>query len=162
MKKIVVFMVLIVACATNGNGQTYCYKYLYHVDKKTGVKDKKYIDGSVDYYTFSNNKNYCCKSDKDGIKCKYHNPTYRPGIWESGHYEYTKVRANNSTITYKETIVTHMGYDIYTRKERTEEHYRYLIFSDDYKRANIDYGNSVAVYEKTTMPGQEAPPSQMW
>ncbi len=168
MKKFFIFAMFIIAYSINVSAQTYCYKYLYTIDKETGVKSKDLMEHRV-FYTFNNGKNNCYKSDEKGIKVKFEDPRPRiPGHWTTGWNEYKKISVNSGIITYQATIFRHW-YE-FLGPEKTEEESRYyLLFSADYTRLNSYFvsayhgeSNKVKVYEKVAMPGQEAPPSQMW
>ncbi len=156
MKKFFIFAMFIIAYSINVGAQTYCYKYLYTVDKETGVRGKDYI--SEVFITFAHNKNTCYQSDEDGIKkVRSHGFNYYNPCVTTGENEYTQTSIYNGIITYTSAIVIRCG------MVTSEPRYEYILFSDDYQRLNEDRGfGKIYVYERIEMPGQEAPPSQMW
>lgn len=155
--------------------QTLCYKHVYNVNKKTGVKSES-SHNSLYYYTFNANKSYCYLSDENGMKMK---PSQMPFSTSrtKGANEYNYVRKENGMYIFKATEQT-FGFNPMAAngQQLLFTQYRYLYFSSDYKRLNTwddkpfgpffyDFGaeySTVMVYEQTTPPGQLSTPTQMW
>ena len=56
MKKLLMISAMLLVGALSVSAQTYYYKYLYTVDKQSGVKKNPGNGSSGKYFTFSNNK----------------------------------------------------------------------------------------------------------
>jgi hypothetical protein len=113
MKKTLLLFTLLMAFVCNESlGQTFFYKYMYTVNKETGAKSKKTTSlGTFDIYvTFTNNKQFCYISDKDGMSTKY----------------------GGETLSYqgcKNNIYDYMSKSAYTPE-------RHFYFSTDFSRLN--------------------------
>ncbi len=156
-------------------GQTFCYKHLYNVDKKTGVKMES-RQKDLCYFTFNSNKSFCYLSDENGIK---KNPSQMPFSTSrtKGANEYKYIGKENNMYIFKATVET-LGFNpmAVNGQQLLFTQYQYLYFSTDYKRLNTwddkpfgpffyDFGgeySTVFVYEQTTPPGQLSSPTQMW
>lgn len=155
MKRLIVLLVLLFS-VNNLFGQTYFYKYLYHVEKDSGAKTKLWSTGGDTYITFTNNFQYCYQSDKDGIQQQY-----------CGSYRYIGV--DNGRITY-----------FYTQRDSGNPFMQnyplcYYYFSSDYSRLNtwsdcsdlnlksLGGKSYIVVYERAEAPSpQNNAPDQLW
>ena len=138
-------------------GQTYFYKYQYHVNKDSGAKSKLWKDGQGDIYmTFTNNFQYCYQSDKDGFQLQY-------------AYSYRYIGVDNGRMTYFHTL-RETGNPFLQNSPLC-----YYYFSSDYSRLNqwsdnsgmkisgITDKNYIIVYERTEAPTpQSNAPDQLW
>ncbi len=146
MKKLLVISALFMLGALSVSAQTYCYKFLYCVTKD-GVKKllPGQVSGALHYMTFTNNKQMCYNTDKDGI--------YRMGY---GQFSYRYIGKRNGMLVYKEQS-TNMFWSNTT-----------LFFSPDFSRYNqkgqgYDASNSLTyVYEYVEDPYEEDTPEELY
>ena len=134
MKKLLIAL-LVVMTGLTAAAQTYAYKSLFFVNPNTGVREQ--ATTVVNYFTFTNNKQYCYPSDANGIK------------QGGGVYQY-KGEKN--------------GAYYYELAEKTMlSGFKWLTFSTDFKRLNQDYvGGKVRVLEYVADPNTANAPSQMY
>jgi hypothetical protein len=146
MKRSLIFALLFF-CANAIFGQTYYYKYLYHVNRTTGVKEKKWQgDNKGIYMTFTNGMQYCYQSDKDGLS----------GLNSEAHI-YIGEDENKITYhySYKNTLfLEYLGNSYYN-------------FSPDYSRLNWwnedPNFNYIAVFERAVIADpKDNAPDRMW
>lgn len=150
MKKLLlVLSFLLVGSCVAAFAQTYTYKYLYTVNTETGVKTNEYSSGRTIYVTFTNGKNMCYQSDKNGVKIKAYNPMQIYGTWEEGRDEYHYASSSSGMLSYKQLLRTY-HYDANFKKALLSETIAYYNFSTDYNRLNTIWGKdlSVHVYER--------------
>lgn len=147
-------------CVSTAFGQTYYYKYLYHVDKDTGAKSKNqsFVKEGGCYMTFTNGQNNCYRSDKDGFKMQFGSETYRYIGSDNGRLVYY--------FSYRDSGNIFM--------QNYPKNYYY--FSTDYSRLNMwsdcsDFniggaaqgGGVITVYERSSAPVQKSnAPDQLW
>lgn len=150
MKKLLFFF-LLAFCVETAVGQTYYYKYLYHVNKDTGVKTKfsSFEKQGGIYITFANNKSNCYESDKDGFKGQYSSVHKYKGTNNGRHTYYHNFKDDDPNNPFFQQP----WYDIPS----------YYYFSSDFKRLNrwSDHSktnitpkpeNNIIVYELSTAP----------
>lgn len=157
MKRIFILL-FFVSCISVVFGQTYYYRYLYHVDKDTGVKTKKesWVKSGGVYMTFTNNSSYCYMSDKDGFRVKYGGDSYR------------YIGNDNGRLTYYHSLrdtgnIFMQNYPLC-----------YYYFSTDFSRLNtwndcsdmklgIPPSNDIVVYERAAAPApKKNTPDRLW
>lgn len=163
MKKLLFTLsaLLLISCV-GSFAQTYTYKYLYTVNTETGVKSNEYSSGRTIYVTFTNGKNMCYPSDRNGVKVKAYNPMQIYGTWEEGRDDYYYVSNSNGMVSYKQTLCTY-HYDANFKKALLSEVVAYYNFSTDYDRLNTIWGQttSVHVYERIDNK-QPDTPTTLW
>lgn len=149
MKKVLMISVMLLVGALSVSAQTYCYKYLYSVNGD-GVKSKNSIlSSSYSYITFTNNKNACYSSDKDGFSSQS-----GPG----SKAVYTKT--DNGVIEYvQERVDCGMGIVaggnfIYRFSSDFSRMNSWNRFNSDPKRWDV--------YERTTEPYNKKAPTQLY
>lgn len=153
-------MALLLVEVMSVSAQTYYYKYLYTVDKQSGVK-KNPGSGWGQYFTFTNNKAHCYKSDKDG------NISYVKG-WNADANSimeritvYNFIRTQNGMHIYQQTKVETGGYNFIPKN--TWGGTGTYTFSSDFSRLNIGgAGNDVEVYERSTPKEEQSAPTQLY
>ncbi|MBO5594928.1 MAG: hypothetical protein J5931_10040 [Prevotella sp.] len=82
MKKICLIIAMLWVNVMACMSQTYYYKYLYTVNKKTGAKSSPGDGKTGMYITFTNNKSHCYHSDKNGNVYKSNRGPYAPATDE--------------------------------------------------------------------------------
>ncbi|MBQ5844092.1 MAG: hypothetical protein IIW52_04470 [Alistipes sp.] len=161
-KRVLIVIVAILCCGgLECAAQTYCYKYLYTVNSDTGEKSMGGLKAHNIYITFTNNKNYCYESDKNGIKKEWQDPVYISGIFKEGANQFYYTSSNNGMFTYRCVMKTCQH--TFNGKNVISETIFFKTFSRDYKRLNSknkDYPN-VRVYERVEN-NQNDMPTQMW
>jgi len=164
MKKLLMISAMLLVGALSVSAQTYYYKYLYTVDKQSGVKKNPGNGSSGKYFTFSNNKANCYESEKDGTLYapKYYggyNPTTNSIIDRIAVYNYTKTL--NGMHIYQQTKVETGGYNFIPK--HTWGGTGTYTFSGDFSRLNIGgAGNNVEVYERSTPQEEQNTPTQLY
>lgn len=190
MKRIILSLIILFACNSIAEAQTYCYRSAYRVNKDTGVKEEQYH--SLSYYTFNSNKSFCYLSDENGMAANSSNNRFGMNLTRTkGWGEYRYVKTENDVHIYKGTVESYAmvygsGYELYETQDT------YLYFSSDYSKLNKwtndakNHGNSgygagaaigramvenatgtkpsqfVYVYERVSAPGQASAPTQMY
>ena len=142
MKKLLMISVLLLVEAFSVNAQKCCYKYLYTVDNKTGVRSKERDPVRYVYCTFNNNKTVVQLEVPEEDKMRNWDDIFKYKGQENGIYVYHKGEGSNS----------------------------FLYFNSDYSRLNkfIDMSkyswatNETVVYEKTDRPDEEKAPVQFY
>ena len=160
MKKLLMISIMLFIGAVSMSAQTYYYKYLYTVDKESGVKKSK-GSGWGEYYTFTNNKNHCYKSDKEGniSYVKGYNLDANSIMERITVYNYESTQ--NGMHIYRQTKVETGGYGFIPRNVWGGT--GIYTFSNDFSRMNISgSGNDVKVYERSTPNEEQSTPSQLY
>lgn len=161
MKRIALCLLALLGCITFADAQTYYYKLTSKVDKETEVRNSYY--GEV-YVTFTNGKNICYESNKDGNSL---NEFAQRQMSFSGYgfpyntscdhiFKYSSRKDNMRIYSCKFTL-----WSAYPYSRRDGGTY-FVCFSDDFKRINIQKGGSIIVGEQTDFPGTAKGPSKMW
>lgn len=161
MKKLLMISALFLVGALSVSAQTYYYKYLFTVDKQTGVKKSPGSGSTGDYFTFTNDKAHCYKSDKNG------NISYVKG-WNLDANSimerisvYNFVRTQNGMHIYQQTEVVTGGYNFIPKN--TWGGTGTYTFSSDFSRLNVGgSGNDVQVYERSSSPDEQQTPTQLY
>ena len=132
MKKLLIALLVAMAGLTAA-AQTYAYKALFLVNPNTGVREQ--APKAVNYYTFTNNKQYCYSSDANGIKKGF-------------TYQY---KGEKNGAHYYEVAEFSLGF------------FKWITFSSDFSRINEDYiDGKVRVLEYVADPNTANAPSQMY
>ncbi len=152
-------LALLFFCVNVAFGQTYYYKYVYSVDKNTGVKSRAeaFVKEGGLYITFTNGNNYCYRSDKDGFKTQFGGDTYK------------YIGSDNGRLTYYFSL-RDTGNPFMKNYPKC-----YYYFSSNYSRLNIwsdcsdmNLGTNsnvsmILVYERASAPEQRSnAPDQLW
>lgn len=160
MKKAVLLFVLCLSFATTVKAQTWWYKYLYTVDKQTGMKKNPGNGSGGMYITFTNEKRHCYQSNKDGTLWKPENNLYA-SAYDDQVSVYNFVGTQNNMHVYRQTSIrmTYMGnvggWGTYT-------------FSTDFSRLNYNttitssFANEVRVYERSSPEERRIAPDQLY
>jgi len=165
MKKIILSLIILFACNSIAEAQTYYYKLKNKIYSKTGVKESYYGGG---YITFTNNMNVCYESDKNGNmlsqfdysrKIIYLQPVSMiPAANLSCDYICKYFSNENDMYVY----TLYYSYWSIFPAQKIREGYYYVCFSTDFDKINIDTGDYVIVGERATPPGQASAPTQMY
>ena len=157
MRKYLLFLVLCIGGISVANAQTIYYKYLYTVDKQTGMKKDPGNGTTGTYITFTNRSSVCYESNKDGTVY------IAPGSYGVDQrllvFRYEGER--NGMYIYREGKVD-FGNGLFLGGKST------YTFSTDYKRMNYNcasvgfLANDVLVYERSTPQEQQSAPSQLY
>lgn len=189
MKKLVLFLIVLFACNGVAEAQTYYYKLTSKVNPDTGVK-KSYSDNM--YITFTNNKNVCYESDKEGNK-KYDKHAELGTNGATGRFGYVSntiygpfgpivsqpcpaaiFRKCDGVFHYSRSINGMYEYKCYYydyycngNNDKVEDGYLYIYYSTDYQRINMKSQNQydkgdIIVGKRATAPGQASAPTQMY
>lgn len=150
MKRIILLMAITLLIASQTvSAQTYCYKYLYSTTND-GVKTSLLEEGLCFHFTFTNNKDKCYLTNKDGV---YDN---RAG----GQNTYKYIGTKNGMLIYKEYYPSNMF----------RSDHDLLYFSSDYSRLNWKSGadkvlfnsNTIRVLQFTNKPDEEEVPTELY
>ena len=144
MKKQLMILVMLFLGVLPMSSQTYYYKYLYTVDKNSGMKSNYERPGK--YLTFTNDRRVLYESDKNGIS--------------KSRYAYRYAGSTNGMYVFKEESEQNMfgqlgGWGTYS-------------FSTDYQRMNFNTTitdgtkNEVHVYELGQEPEIQNAPNVLY
>lgn len=132
MKKLLILLSILMLCSVGASAQTYTYKYLFSVEKDTGVKKKHFKEGHKRYITFTNGKSFCYNSDQNGVKKAQTSFGFLP-IEGANEYHYD---SNNNGIRLYKCITRSYTISAYGNKQIVTETVYYYNFSSDYERLN--------------------------
>lgn len=150
MKKIVYISFCLILCFITHevSAQTYSYKSLYALKDGIKMPGLYYKKGDIAYFTFTNNKSRCYKTDKNGV---YY------GGYGIGVFEY--LREEKGVLIYKEMGGgAKGGFDeLYITDD-----FKMLCWFSYYDEGSPQYRGSLRVFEYTDDPNSVEVPSELY
>lgn len=152
-------VILCMFCALSTYAQTFTYKLVKVVHSDTGdlIQDPKIKYDEVIYITFSSNKKTCYKSDAYGNRIITDVEDRTLSYASEGTNMYNQFSNKNGIVTFKCTYKEYrfVGFPL-QHKELSSECDKFLYFSTDYKKLNInndiwsrDYDHQTRTYGKS-------------